>query len=154
MRCPKSSPHARRKLLRLPEQRLYDRLRKNVFTVEQLFCERIENVMAKGTPDVHTLSRGLVTWLELKAIDSIPAKNTTRILGDTGLSVDQRNWHRVYAQRGGRSLIVLGIGSFVVLAAEGKHADAVNEWNISDWIANTVCSNYKDFGYYLIGGKK
>ena len=61
--------------------------------------ERIENVVGVGTPDVLACCH-ITAFVELKAVDAPPVRETTRVLGDKGLSRDQRNWHVDWHQWG------------------------------------------------------
>ena len=117
---------------RRPEQRLWDRLRK--VAAGKLYTERIENVVGVGRPDVDTLVSGNFMPIELKQIAAWPARPTTRVLGNKGLSQVQKNWHLTWRRWGGSSLIVVGVGD-EVFAFNGATADHVNEYNTREFRA-------------------
>lgn len=117
--------------MRFPEQRLWDRVRNNLKKFG-IHLERIENIAGEGIPDVMALCNGVMTMIELKAIAELPKRRTTRVLGDKGLSIAQKNWHLEWHRYGGRSLILIGIGSKQVFAIDGRFADSVNDWSIDE----------------------
>lgn len=114
--------------MRKKEQLLWDAMRRGMTT--QVRMERLENVVGVGIPDVLVLADGVVTFCELKARVDFPALPLTRVLGAGGLSVAQRNWHMLWNRCGGRSLIVVGVGTGHLrqhMALWGRHGDRVNE---------------------------
>jgi hypothetical protein len=74
---------------------------------ERLHMERIENLVGTGTPDVQGFF-GEQFWVELKAL-SRPADKTTPI--DCELDIDQVRWHRNRWRVGGRSWLLIQVGS-------------------------------------------
>lgn len=110
--------------MRKPEQRLWDRMRAALSNKVRL--ERIENIVAVGTPDVLVAVDGRVTLVELKVAESFPKRPNTRVLGDKGLSQDQKNWHKDWYSWGCRSLVVIGVGTKHLYAVPGRLADDVN----------------------------
>lgn len=112
--------------MRKPEQRLWDRLRKAA--AGRIHAERIENVVGVGRPDVDTLVAGSFVPVELKQVAAWPVRHSTRVLGDKGLSQQQKNWHLIWRLWGGTSLIVVGVGD-EIYAFSGQHADRVNEFS-------------------------
>lgn len=126
--------------MRLKEQRLWDRLRNNL-SPKIANLQRIENLIGAGFPDVIAVSCGVVTPIELKAIDAMPRQIKTRLLGPLGLSVEQRNWHTNWAKYGGHSIVLLGIGvgsGCRHYAAVGAQADEVNDWTLIDWVQHSL----------------
>lgn len=117
---------------RLPEQRLWDRLRKAM--AGRLYTERIESVVSSGRPDLDTLSSGSFVPIELKQIADWPARPQTKVLGRKGLSTKQKNWHLAWRQWGGVSLIVVGVGN-EVFTFNGATADHINEYNTAQFRA-------------------
>jgi hypothetical protein len=115
---------------RRPEQRLWDRLRK--VAAGKLHTERIENIVGVGRPDVDTLVAGSFVPIELKQIDKWPARASTRVLGNNGLSQVQKNWHLIWRRWGGTSLIVVGVAD-EAFAFSGATADHVNEYNTREF---------------------
>lgn len=117
---------------RLPEQRLWDRLRKAA--ANRLYTERIENLVSVGRPDVDTLVNGSFVPMELKYVPRWPARQKARVLGDKGLSMAQCNWHLNWRRWGGRSLIVVGVQD-EVFTFGGSMADYVNDYNTAQFRA-------------------
>lgn len=117
---------------RRPEQRLWDRLRKAA--ANRLYTERIENLVGVGRPDVDTLVRGNFMPIELKQVAAWPARASTRVLGDKGLSQVQKNWHLMWRHWGGSSLVVVGVAD-EVFAFSGATADHINEYNTAEFRA-------------------
>lgn len=112
--------------MRLPEQRLYDRL-KVALRSRGVRLWRIENVVAEGMPDVIAIAHRRVVFLELKAIDLPPKRPTTPLLGERkGLSKAQKNFLFEWTAGGGESLVVIGIGRSAVVAISGYYGDTVN----------------------------
>ena len=138
--------------MRKPEQRLWDRMRAKA-VAPRVRLERIENLANVGTPDVIALSHGQVTWVELKSVNQFPAKETTRVLGAKGLSVDQRNWHYSWYAEGGCSLILVGIGPSIIYAIPGFYADAINEMSRGDLAKYAVARDW-DFLFDHLGVRK
>ena len=130
--------------MRLPEQRLWDRIRSNLIKLDsRLYLERIENVVSEGTADVLAAYDGKVTFLELKAILELPARASTPLLGDKkGLRVEQRNWHLEMTSKGCSTLVVVGVGSRDIFAVRGEHADNVNKWTNLDFRYNACARTY------------
>ena len=127
--------------MRKKEQRLWDRMRRALNGRVRL--ERIENVVANGTADVLALVGGVTTPLELKSVDAFPVRATTRVLGAEGLSRDQRNWHRDWQRWGGRSLIVISVGSRELFVISGGVADVVNEMPAHDLAAHALARDFE-----------
>lgn len=106
------------------EQRLWQRARVNLLRFE-VHTERIENVLAPGTPDVHGTCRGAARsafWIENKAVAARPKRASTPLLGSGyghSLNREQINWHLRYAQNNGRSFVLIGIGSHEALLVPG-----------------------------------
>lgn len=121
---------------RRPEQRLWDRLRK--VAANRLYTERIENLVGVGRPDVDTLVAGNFMPIELKQIAAWPARPSTKVLGNKGLSQVQKNWHLNWRRWGGSSLIVVGVDD-EAFAFSGATADHVNEYNTAQFRAAAMC---------------
>jgi hypothetical protein len=113
---------------------------------KQLSLQRIENIAGTGMPDIVALGsygstltkqrrRARTTFVELKAQEDPPVRATTPALGTKkGLSIDQRNWHLAWAQCGGVSLVVIGVGCGQrrkVFAVPGALADNVNKLSVA-----------------------
>lgn len=137
--------------MRKKEQRLWDRMRRALNGRVRL--ERIENVVANGTADVFALAGGVVTPLELKSVDAFPARATTRVLGAEGLSRDQRNWHSDWQRWGGRSFVVISVGSHELFVISGGLCDVVNEMPAHDLAAFAMARDF-DALAALLGAKR
>ena len=137
--------------MRLKEQRLWDRTRANL-SRSGLLMERVENVVSEGTPDIHTLHNGLCTWIELKAVISVPKRAETPLLGDkAGLRVAQQNWHATWHRHGGRSVVLIGVGSYYNLAVPGALAYGINQANLNALRAAAVAEGWAEIIAYLKG---
>lgn len=111
--------------MRLPEQRLWDRMRA-AFKEHGVLAHRIENIVGEGMPDVVAARRGSVTFIELKATEYAPARASTPLLGkQRGLSAAQLNWHHDWNAAGCSTLIVIGVAQ-EILVIDGRKADTVN----------------------------
>lgn len=120
--------------MRKKEQRLWDRF-SAALTKADIIAERVENLVAKGTPDCY----GVGWWCELKAVDAPPARPTTPLLGKgDGLSVDQINWHLWWAQARGTSYVLIGVGSRENYLLPGSMAAAINELTYTTVRANAL----------------
>lgn len=132
--------------MRLPEHRLWDRFRRNSARLGMLL-NRVENLVGVGDPDVETIAvGGVVSKVELKAVETPPKRATTPLLGRDGLTAEQRNFMIRWTSHGGRGFVLIGVG--VGPAAEqhlvsGVHADEINSWPLvevrrralaSDWL--------------------
>ncbi len=122
---------------RLPEQRLWDRMRgQRLF--KGILMKRIENMVDVGMPDVIANADGLVTMCELKQRDVPPERaDRSPLLGEKyGLSIEQRNWLMEWDRAGGRGLIIAGAGvgrGCRVYVAHARHAEVVNTWTATEW---------------------
>lgn len=134
--------------MRLKEQRLWDRLKPNL-AHPTLWLRRVENRVGEGDPDVTALCNGIVTGVELKAVNGWPQRDTTRVLGLEGLSAAQRNWHLKCRQHGGRSIIVVGVGPDIVLAIDGAMHDSVNDMNKMELLRFSIAFGYGEISFYL-----
>lgn len=126
--------------MRLPEQRLYDWLQRKIGHCAML--ERVENRVKKDTPDLYIAARyndasgfaQLRGWIELKVLDTLPARATTTVKlphWTTG----QRYWALRHRQHGGTTWAVVAVEAeqkvYVFDAAElAQHEGA---WTASDW---------------------
>ncbi len=135
--------------MRKQEQRLWDRMREKAKKLASVRLERVENLVNVGTPDVLALSRGIVTWCELKAIDEFPVRAATQVLGAKGLSVAQRNWHKDWFASGGNSVVLIGVGPNVILGISGFFGDSVNAMCREELELHTFAQNWADIFKYL-----
>lgn len=131
-------------MTRYREQKLWDAMREGLSDGglgARIRLERVENGAGEGMPDVLAVCNGLVTWCELKAVAALPARPTTRILGTRGLNQAQRNWHAEWHRAGGRSVVVVGIGSGrerAHFALPGHLGDQANDMTWRDFTRHNV----------------
>jgi hypothetical protein len=96
--------------------------------------ERVETVVTPGLPDVHGLFNKIAFWAELKATVEPPARAGTPLLGRAkGLRAEQINWHIEYNAYGGRSWVLVGLGSRTTFIVSGRHAIDINLWSLGDF---------------------
>jgi hypothetical protein len=132
--------------MRKKEQRLWDRT-KNAFDKARMFYERVENRVSVGTPDLHALGRRAF-WLELKAVDVIPKRATTPLLGKSdGLSVEQENWHQEYCRSGGLSFVLVGVGSHINVLMPGTMSLVLNKLAFDDMAASCCAISTRTSGW-------
>ena len=80
--------------MRKKEQLLWDAMKRALSP--RLRLQRVENLVGEGMPDVYVGLSG--KWVELKAVDKVPKRPDTPLLGDkTGLRLSQVNWHLAHA---------------------------------------------------------
>lgn len=137
--------------MRLPEQQLWDRMRRATSKVT-IRLERIENVVSEGIPDVLSLAAGVVTFCELKQVAAPPKRPTTRLIpSGKGLRQSQLNWHLEWHRHGGRSLIIVGLGVNKIYCFPGSAADLVNGMTQSQMEFCSVARNWNQVEEYLKG---
>lgn len=112
--------------MRKPEQRLWDTMRRN--NVHHFWLQRMECALSLGVPDVVV---GGSVWVELKA-PKRPARATTALLHEYGLSVDQINWHLKAAAIGARSYILIRDDRHELFLISGDFAKDINGYNVQD----------------------
>jgi hypothetical protein len=107
----------------------------------QAKLERVENGVAEGTPDVHSIARAVTVWFELKALRR-PKRVKTRFFPKKKLRVPQMAWHAEYAARGGRSFVLvrdhlyqlyLIPGGQLHLVKDMSTEEAMRRFAIADW---------------------
>lgn len=114
--------------MRLPEQRLWDRMRHNL-KGSGIWLERVENSAANGHPDVEATWHNVHTVVELKMVAGFPARPMTPVLGNQkGLNKYQLNWWLEANKFNRRGIIVVGVG-LLTLAIDGKHSETINQMN-------------------------
>lgn len=128
--------------MRLQEQRLWDTF-KGKLKAASIWHNRIENLVKEGMPDA--LIQGKITaFVETKAVDEYPKRNTTRVLGNKGLSQDQKNWFLGFIKAGGIAYILARVGSFDVFLIEGEWYDEVNEFTREQLYTHATATNWTD----------
>lgn len=109
------------------EQRLWQLLRSGLGRFGH--WHRIENIVGDGTPDVNYAMSGAEGWLELKCIESIPARKDTQLFGLNGLRPEQIEW-LVARSRHGRAFIFARASDHIFLVP-GRHAPVFNAATLS-----------------------
>lgn len=140
--------------MRLPEQRFWDRARRALG--RKLHIERIENVVGDGFPDTIFLAPGdRVTPVELKAAIDWPAKLYTPVLkGNQRLSQGQMNWHLAWRLAGGRSAILVGVGSHEQFLFDSVHADELNRFDRRSFATLSVGRDWESIANWLLGERE
>lgn len=116
--------------MRLPEQRLWQRLRERAVAA-RIYVDRVENVVVSGFPDVHGMPPvpgGRAWLLEMKSAPP-RARSTTPAFGAAyGLEPEQVAWHLRYARRHGRSYVLGAVyGTKRVWLLRGADAELFND---------------------------
>jgi len=138
--------------MRKKEQRLWDRFRANIHS--NIRMHRVENAVETGMPDVIAISAGRVTWVELKAVEELPARAMTPVLGEgDGLTVEQRNWILDWVRYGGLAHVLVGIGSEQLLIP-GNFAGSVNEATFTGLSCAAVASTWEEIASVLREGER
>lgn len=128
--------------MRKTEAKLWDRLRPRL-AAHRIYAERIENVVGEGTPDLHTAHHGangpFAAWIELKAVECWPARDTTPVMGSrTQIRKAQRVWHHKYTLSGGKSYLLLGVGAQHVYLIRGCDILECDRWTRPELAACAV----------------
>lgn len=119
----------------MKESTFYQRVRKMILAeFPSARIDRVENGLVDGMPDVNCCVKGSDLWLELKYIESWPARAATQVLGRKGLRPEQVNWHIRQSAAGGVSFIVVGIGK-ETWVADNAYARDINSWTKENWEA-------------------
>lgn len=122
--------------MRKQEQKLWDRMRHAL--KDQVYLERIENVVTPGRPDVDVMHNGITLPVELKSIPAWPRKSTTPVLGRAhGLSQNQLNWWLQWQRWGGRGFILVSVAG-ELFAMPGKFSEEINSCNVAHFVARRV----------------
>jgi len=84
---------------------------------------RIENMCAKGTPDVNFVGG----WMELKQQDKWPVRATTKVKLDHDLSLEQRIWLQRRARKGEMTWVLLQVARDYLLFEGPEAAELLGE---------------------------
>lgn len=105
-----------------------------LFQLHAKYCERIENRVNQGTPDVFCLgNNGEAIWVELKSVKSICEKPV--------FQPQQPIWHKKYAASGGKSYVVVYCGDKIYAHA----GSAIGDFALKDFHPEFVADiNNKD----------
>jgi hypothetical protein len=115
------------------ERNFWSNIRKNT-PQRDFWCQRIENGLVIGMPDVHMTHRhtGRQSWVELKAVEKYPVRPTTPVLDKGDMRIAQINWHMKAATMRVPTFIAARIerDMFVV---PGPNAAHLESWIAADW---------------------
>lgn len=135
--------------MRRPEAKFWDRVKRNLKKYP-IFLNRVENIVGTGDPDVEALANGLCTKIELKAVLNAPKRHDTPLLGDShGTLQTQRNWHLEWQRYKGRSIFLVGVGSFTFYAIDGSHHDELNDMTLEQMADLSLCHGWPELAQYL-----
>lgn len=128
--------------MRKPEQRLWDSMRRNnKKQLHKINLERVENVVTVGMPDIYVKYYSAECWVELKTC-KLPKRETTRVLGDKGLTTEQINWHHKHNVYGLRSYILIKAGNELYLLPN-KYAERINEMTNMELFLASQANNWE-----------
>lgn len=116
----------------------WDWLRDGIKKTIPQFCilERVENGVLDGMGDVNYVIRGNEGWIELKAVE-LPKRDSTPVLLEKGLSIQQVNWHLLRATQCARTWIFVSAAPYRWLVA-GVYANRINLWTRDDFCLNAT----------------
>jgi penicillin-binding protein-related factor A (putative recombinase) len=96
---------------RLKEQRAWDALKKHADNSGVRFW-RVENLMVSGMPDLVGVNRnGATFWIEMKALDCWPARESTRPLR-TSFEPGQIPFMKEWITYGGTAFVLLRVNAY------------------------------------------
>lgn len=102
---------------------------------DQVHWQRFEDKFGHGIPDLNICVDGREVWIELKQLDRLPVRDTTRVR--VGLRSDQALWLRRRIKSGGRAFVVAKIGREIYI---------FNRY-FNDLVTGIRC---KDFHHYAL----
>ncbi len=141
--------------MRLPEQRLWDTMRRHATGQRwgrTLFCQRIENWVGSGVPDVFWKPRQFTDcWTELKA-PLAPKRLSTRLFrGNSALNVDQINWALDYTAQGGRWYMIArdSEGALYMFQNDVRN---INRYSLADARQSRIANSWLSIFQIICGG--
>lgn len=139
--------------MRKKEQRLWDRMRKNLLG-SGIWMQRMENMVGSGRPDVDAMFHGTFTPVELKEVEDFPVRASTRVLGPkNGLNVAQLNWWLEWNKHGGTGIILVGVGSHQLYGFDGSLSEQVNDFTRADFEHKARLLSWPEVRAHLRGYK-
>lgn len=123
--------------MRKPEQKLWDTMRTQKDRPKEIALERIENGVGSGWPDVSLRKADWQTWIELK-VCTLPARQTSKVLGNGGLRTEQINWHLQHSSFGLYSFVLIRNERNDLYLLPGSLADQINDMNFVELHAKSV----------------
>lgn len=105
----------------MKEKEFWEKFR-TLFQLHTKYCERVENRVSQGTPDVFCLGKnGEAIWVELKSVKSIYEKPV--------FQPQQPIWHKKYTASGGKSYVVVYCGDKIYAHA----GSAIGDFTMKDF---------------------
>jgi hypothetical protein len=121
----------------MSEKTEYSWLKENIFRPPHR-CERVENLLVFGMPDVNVcLSGGDEFWLEIKSPVEPKRPSTSLLKSQHGVSQDQKNWFLAQRRAGGRAMFWIGTDKRRILLP-GAHADFANELTVGEMLERAL----------------
>lgn len=118
--------------MRLPEQRLYDWLRRRIGHVAHL--TRVESRVGRDIPDLFVAFTGWQGWVEMKVLPDWPKRTTTAVRLDHWTS-GQRYWSQRHRACGGRVALLVEIGATgeILVFRAADVATQIDTWTRQEW---------------------
>jgi len=94
-------------------------------------CDRVENVLLNGMPDISLCINGVEIWIELKQ-PTEPKRETTKLFSNNHkISLEQRNWHLSQKNAGGKCFFLIETCNFWFLV-DGIDAELINDCTVNE----------------------
>lgn len=123
----------------MSEVKDYKKFRDKVISVWDR-CDRIENIMVIGMPDVNCCIAGRESWIEIKSPKE-PKRAKTKLFGSNHkLSQDQINWFLRQANAGGNGYVLICSDKHWILMNGCKYADEINTMTVCQLIEKSEYS--------------
>ena len=126
--------------MRKTEQRVWDSMKRNM--PSRMWMRRIENEVGEGEADVWIGMSGRQVWVELKAA-KLPARATTRVMGDDGLRLSQINWHLKMASLGLETWVLIRDDNMQLYLLPGALADKMNDMCVADLMVHSEAADWE-----------
>ena len=108
-------------------------------------CDRIENLMLLGMPDVNFCAEGAEVWMEIKS-PTEPKRETTPLFGSNHkLSQDQKNWFLRQNNAGGIGIILICTDQRWIYIDACLWADDLNEMTVSELCTQSIWWDFYPF---------
>lgn len=131
--------------MRLPEQRLYDWVRRRIGHVAH--TTRIESRVGRDIPDLFVAFEGWQGWIEMKVLPDWPKRTTTGVRLDHWTS-GQRYWSQRHRACGGRIVLLVEIaatGEILVFQAADA-ATKIDTWTRGEWLQRAAWHGDRNTG--------
>lgn len=124
----------------MSEAKDYKKFREKVIQPLWDRCDRIENVMVLGMPDVNVCINGFESWIEIKSPKE-PKRAKTKLFGSNhNLSIDQQNWFLRQKTAGGIGYILICTDKRWMLIDGCKYADVINTMTVGELLDISIYS--------------